>query len=180
MDSRENTIEHIQIVREMLELFCKHLDLRGQEHDRSKLFDPEKAIFDKMIPKLKSCDYGTPEYMEMLDELKPALDHHYKHNSHHAEHAGRKAQCDMCGNLQERATTKCENCGVTYTWSIHTDLSGMNLIDLVEMMCDWKAATLRHDSGDISKSMEVNTKRFNIPDDLVKILENTIDYFGWR
>ena len=42
----------------------------------------------------------------------------------------------------------------------------MTLIDLVEMLCDWKAATLRHADGDIYRSLEINAKRFNIPHDL--------------
>ena len=37
----------------------------------------------------------------------------------------------------------------------------MNLIDLVEMLCDWKAATMRHEDGDIWKSLQINKKRFN-------------------
>jgi hypothetical protein len=51
---------------------------------------------------------------------------------------------------------------------------GMNLIDLLEMMVDWKAATLRHKDGDIQKSLEINTKRYNIPEPLRQILANTI------
>ena len=56
-------------------------------------------------------------------------------------------------------------------------VSGMNLIDLVEMLCDWKAATLRHADGDIIRSISINTKRFNISDQLVQILLNTVDCF---
>ena len=51
----------------------------------------------------------------------------------------------------------------------------MNLVDLTEMICDWMAATMRHADGDIYKSLEINRKRFNIPDVLVKILKNTVD-----
>lgn len=53
-------------------------------------------------------------------------------------------------------------------------VDGMNLIDLVEMICDWKAASLRHDNGNINKSIEINTERFNLSPQLVKILENTV------
>lgn len=58
-------------------------------------------------------------------------------------------------------------------------ISGMNLIDVVEMIADWKAASLRHADGDIMKSIECNQKRFNYSDDLKKILQNTIQYLGW-
>jgi hypothetical protein len=50
---------------------------------------------------------------------------------------------------------------------------GMNLIDIVEMFCDWYASTKRHNNGDIIRSIEINQKRFGYSDDLKAILENT-------
>jgi len=52
-------------------------------------------------------------------------------------------------------------------------IDGMNLLDLVEMFYDWKAASERHKNGDIIKSIEINKVRFNISDQLVSILNNT-------
>lgn len=54
-------------------------------------------------------------------------------------------------------------------------INDMNLIDLVEMLCDWKAASERHNDGNIRKSIEINANRFNISPQLVEILENTAD-----
>lgn len=51
---------------------------------------------------------------------------------------------------------------------------GMNLLDVVEMLCDWKAATLRHANGDIRKSIELNQKRFGYSDEFKQILLNTL------
>lgn len=51
----------------------------------------------------------------------------------------------------------------------------MNLLDIVEMLCDWKAASERHNDGNIRKSIEVNADRFRLSPQLVKILENTAD-----
>jgi methyl coenzyme M reductase alpha subunit len=50
----------------------------------------------------------------------------------------------------------------------------MNLIDLMEMFCDWKAACLRHSDGNLEKSIEYNAKRFNLDPQIVKILLNSI------
>ena len=47
----------------------------------------------------------------------------------------------------------------------------MNLVDIVEMFCDWLAATKRHDDGDIYKSIEHNSKE--IGSLLSEIFENT-------
>jgi len=54
------------------------------------------------------------------------------------------------------------------------EMSEMNLIDLIEMICDWYAATKRHIDGDIYKSIDINKKRFGISDQLTQILHNTI------
>jgi hypothetical protein len=56
-------------------------------------------------------------------------------------------------------------------------IADMNLIDVVEMICDWKAATLRHHDGNILKSLEENQKRFKYSDELKKILTNTVSLF---
>ena len=47
------------------------------------------------------------------------------------------------------------------------NLSGVNdmtLVDLVEMLADWKAATERHDDGDLAKSLEIQRERFGLSD----------------
>ena len=54
----------------------------------------------------------------------------------------------------------------------------MNLVDLVEMFCDWKAASTRHDDGNINKSIEINADRFGMGPELVNILENTAKLVG--
>lgn len=58
-------------------------------------------------------------------------------------------------------------------------ISGMTLLDLLEMFCDWWAATKRHDDGDIRESIEINAKRFGIDDQLKQILINTMHSFYW-
>jgi hypothetical protein len=56
---------------------------------------------------------------------------------------------------------------------------GMNLLDLVEMLCDWKAATERHADGDIRKSLVINAGRYKIPEPLARVLANTVEAMGW-
>ena len=50
----------------------------------------------------------------------------------------------------------------------------MDLIDICEMICDWKAASERHSDGDIMESISINQKRFKYSDELKQILENTV------
>ena len=57
-------------------------------------------------------------------------------------------------------------------------LKQMNLIDLIEMLCDWKAASLRHGDGSLMKSIDINQERFGYSDELKEILKNTGFLFG--
>ena len=50
----------------------------------------------------------------------------------------------------------------------------MTLIDLLECLCDWKAASMRHADGDVFKSIELNQKRFGYSDELKNILKETL------
>jgi len=52
----------------------------------------------------------------------------------------------------------------------------MNLLDLVEMVCDWVAASQRKEGTDILKGMIINQKRFDIDDQLFCVIMNTVEY----
>ena len=58
-------------------------------------------------------------------------------------------------------------------------IAGMDLLDLVEMMCDWRAAGMRHANGDMGRSLEINRDRFKIDPQLYAILCNTARRMGW-
>jgi hypothetical protein len=60
-----------------------------------------------------------------------------------------------------------------------TGIEGMNLVDVLEMLADWKAATERHDDGDLAKSLEIQRARFGLSDQLVNLLTNTARDVGW-
>ncbi len=64
-------------------------------------------------------------------------------------------------------------------WSHHPEhyenkINGMNLEDLVEMWCDWKAAVRRHTDGELNKSIEHNKTRHNISEQVCSVLKNSI------
>lgn len=58
-------------------------------------------------------------------------------------------------------------------------IEGMDLLDLIEMLADWRAATERHDDGDMRRSLHQNRDRFDIDDQLHEILLNTVERLGW-
>ena len=49
----------------------------------------------------------------------------------------------------------------------------MTLVDLIEMLCDWAAATLRHEDGDLDRSITQNRERFGYGPELERVLRNT-------
>lgn len=109
---------------------CFCLLRRAFVHDFSKYSKEEAPYFAKNIFKLKHTTYGTSEYQKLLDEIRPALEHHYKNNSHHPEF-----------------------------WE--NGVADMSPLDQIEMICDWKAASLRHKNGSVYYSIVQNAKRFS-------------------
>jgi hypothetical protein len=137
------TYKHKNHVNNFMNMLIKELMNRAINHDNSKLESPELEIFDKNTAKLATCTYGSDEYKRYMQEMRPALTHHYENNSHHPEYHD-------------------------------NGIKDMTLVDLIEMICDWKAATLRHNDGDILKSIKINQERFNYSDEILCILTNTI------
>lgn len=136
------TQKHIETVRKYIRFIIDKLDNRGVKHDSSKLDTPEVELFAENTLQLATIGYGTQEYSEALDRLKPALDHHYASNRHHPEH-------------------------------FVNGVNDMTLVDIAEMFCDWKASTLRHNDGNLLKSIEYNAERFHMDGQLKAILINT-------
>lgn len=58
-------------------------------------------------------------------------------------------------------------------------IAGMSLLDLVEMLADWKAASERTRQGSIAQSLKHNKDRFGIDAQLAQVLENTVRELGW-
>ena len=85
-DSRPETREHIDRVRDFIVIVILNLQARSRVHDQSKLMEPELSAFDIATPKLADLEYGSDEYKQSLRELGPALQHHFEHNDHHPEH----------------------------------------------------------------------------------------------
>lgn len=140
------TQKHIEKVRRYIRLITDRLTTRGVKHDATKLESPEVELFAEYTPKLAELEYNSEEYKKCLEELKPALDHHYATYRHHPEH-------------------------------FTNGINDMNLIDLCELIADWKAASERHNNGNLIKSIEINAERFHIDAQLKQILLNTAIIF---
>lgn len=58
-------------------------------------------------------------------------------------------------------------------------VNDMSLLSILEMLCDWKAASERTKQGSIQQSLPINKERFGISDQLYAVLENTVRELGW-
>lgn len=134
--------KHKSLVAKNIRNLVDTLLFRADIHDDSKLEEPELSGFAQLTALMKDTEYGSPEYKEQLDKLKPIIQHHQLNNRHHPEY-------------------------------FEQGVKGMDLIDIIEMLCDWKASTLRNKNGDILKSIEINQQRFGYSDDVKQILLNT-------
>ena len=136
-----STAKHKAWVAAYIVQFCTRLLWRAVLHDTSKVTDPvERDGFRRALPALASSTYGSESYQKGLRLLGPARTRHYENNDHHPEHF------EFAG------------------------IAGMDLTQLVEMYCDWRAAVRRHDDGDLIESVRVNRKRYAIDGVLGPIL----------
>jgi hypothetical protein len=99
-------------------------------------------VLDRVLPLLDGVAYGSPEYEAVVERARPALERHWRRNSHHPEHYG------------------------------EAGVAGMDLFDLVEMVCDWMAAAERH-PGDGVK-LAYNVGLFGFEPQLASVIANTL------
>ena len=85
-DSRVETLLQIKRLNELLNKAAVELLDRAIVHDKSKLEQPEKDLYDKLTPLLKKASSNSDEYKDLSKQYKIAIDHHYKNNRHHPEH----------------------------------------------------------------------------------------------
>lgn len=192
--TNNETYKHIFEVERLMQSVLCQLQERMTSHDQSKLELPEVSIFTKYTPKLKGTTYGSEKYKQHLKEMGVALDHHYERNRHHPEHQ-KLWRCPVCQSIFDESEAKeysssaesgldtyrfCTKC-TPYEGDLteiilkpYVGIEGMTLVDLIEMLCDWVAATLRHADGNIEESFKHNRERFGISEQLITIFRNTV------
>lgn len=128
--------------------FCADIMERADRHDESKLHAPEKERFDYV---------GTHNHLGKCkygsDEYKKSLEYLGPALKHHYE-------------VNDHHPEHFED-----------GVDGMNLAQVVEMFCDWEAASHRNKDGNIYQSLMKNKERFALADDLFSAFRATADAF---
>lgn len=145
-DSKADTEEHINRVGSYLMNCIMELDHKAEMHDYDKIHDETEKL--------------------LFDEYTPKLKHcTYGSEEYKSFLKGLKPALDIHYANNRHHPEHFEN-----------GIRDMNLLDVLEMICDWKASSERHADGDIFKSIEINQKRFGYSDDLKSILRNTAKF----
>lgn len=145
-DSKKDTRKHIKRVEKYLKACRVELIKRGMRHD-----------YDKIHNKTEKA---------LFDEYTPKLKGcTYGSDEYKSYLKGLKVGLDIHYANNRHHPEHFAN-----------GMKDMNLIDLLELICDWKAASERHDDGDIYRSLEVNQGRFGYSEELKGILKNTVDF----
>lgn len=149
-DSTKDTLKHIKRVKFYIKSCVKELHNRTKLHDRDKIHN----VIEKAL----------------FDEFTPKLKYcTYGSDEYNLFLNSLKSALDIHYSINRHHPEHFAN-----------GINGMNLIDVLEMICDWKAASERHADGDIFRSIEINQNRFGYSDDLKNILINTAIFLNDR
>lgn len=148
--------EHIRKVNTNLIHVAQQLLERAENHDADKLEINNLIKWREYIPELEDAEkqygYASPEYKRVLEHMKPLIEKHCQSNDHHPEF------------FEKGINAETEDKGII----------GMSLMQLIEMFCDWKAASERYPNGNLERSIRINAAKYNLSYDLTQVLLNTV------
>lgn len=144
------TRTHIQDVNTLLLVAANNLIARAIGHDESKLGEEEHEKFSLAASKFK--EPGNEYGSEGYEKTKEWLGSALEHHYANNSH---------------------------HPEHYPDGVQGMNLLDILEMLIDWKAASARR-SADGVLNLTMNAENHKIPDDLMRIIRNTADHLGFE
>lgn len=139
--------KHRHLVAELMVKASIILLGAGVVHDASKLTDKERPYYEKPVWALNhsGVEYGSPEYKRLTAQMGQGWEHHKAANAHHPEFYGQEPEA----------------------------LSMMNMFEMIEMLCDWIAASKRK-GNDPAQAMKFLKEKYPVSEQLEKILLNTL------
>lgn len=91
---RQEIEQHREKIASAIHQFTRLLTHRANLHDQSKLEEPQLSAF-AALPRSDEIEYGTDRYLNRLEKLGAALEHHYATERHHPEHWNSPAFSDV-------------------------------------------------------------------------------------
>lgn len=81
-------------------------------------------------------------------------------------------------NLQNQAITSHYSINDHHPQHYTGGINGMSLLSIIEMVCDWLAASTYNSRGNFEQALEINRERFEIGEQLWAIIINTLKELG--
>lgn len=130
-------IRHRAYLADVMGRVARAVEQRAQIHDLSKLQDDEFEGFSRIHAAARIHKFGSPEYAEGLRQERPTIDLHFSRNRHHPERP------KLMGEAAEVGRGMPDD----YTYWAARDGAAMNFLDVIEMVCDWWAASKGYDDA---------------------------------
>lgn len=126
-------LRHRIAVQRNLRRISQQIEARIIEHDSSKFQEDEFEGFVEINVVARVHPYGSEEYKNSISHNK-AVELHWSRNRHHPE----------------------------YNRDIGKGVEAMTLVDMIELVCDWKAASETYGQTSFQESLAIQSKRFNL------------------
>ena len=140
-------IRHREIVADFLHNFADYFRARAREHDQSKLMPGEFDGFVRINQTAREHPYGSDEYKESLASEKGPEGCITLHNLRNPHHPEH-----------------------------HRSPKDMGLLDLIEMVIDWRAASLTYGQTSFREGLEIQRERFDFDDWQWKVIEQMVPF----
>jgi hypothetical protein len=142
---RHDIIDHKEKVGKNLLKIQTEIGRRMYSHDNDKIAnDTIFEVYEQYNSKLRNEKYDSPEFLKYAKIMRPAVQLHTSKNRHHF-----------------------------YDKSNQIKNEEVDLIDLIEVLCDWIGATERNPNIDFKEALEYNFEKYNIPKEWRIIMLNT-------
>lgn len=138
-------VRHRETVADFLYFFADYFRKRAREHDRSKLQFEEFEGFAQINKVARNHAYGTPEYDKSMEEAKEPGGCIHIHFGRNAHHP-----------------------------EFHNREASMGLLDIMEMVMDWKAASMTYGTNTLAESLPKQLERFNFSDWQVEVIKQMV------
>lgn len=145
-DSMQDTLDHKNRVKGYIDDVISELQHRAIVHDNSKLEGVEKQTLDTFVPQLNNLSASDYNGAKYKDIMASMKMGNESHYKNNSHHPEHFVD----------------------------GVNDMTLLDVIEMVYDWKAACDRKNI-DILTTIKSNFERFGISDQLSQIILNTLD-----
>lgn len=147
-----DTRKHQQAVQSIMIAVAQKIIQRAVVHDASKLESPEREYYIDPVYTLTTEEvaYDSDRYKELVARMDKGWEHHRYTNDHHPEFFEPYA-----------------------VQTLNDPVKAMDMFALIEMLCDWIAASQRKNNKPVL-ALAAMLKKYHVEEQLEAVLRNTL------